>query len=78
MRLHVSQALGYLKDLGHEMSRAKYFRQRKKIQEMKLERMHFIAKYFPDQHLERIDRCELVDRLWWENYHAEKDPCRIH
>ena len=28
---------------------------------MKLERMHHIAKYFPDQHLERIDRCELIE-----------------
>ena len=76
MRLHVPQALEYLKDAGHEMSRAKYFRQRKKIENMKLERMHYIAKYFPDQHLERIDKCELVEKLCWENYHTEKDPMK--
>jgi hypothetical protein len=69
MRLHVPQALEYLKDAGHEMSRAKYFRLRKNVENMKLERMHYIAKYFPDQHLERIDRCELIEKLMWENYH---------
>ena len=76
MRLLAPQALEYLKNAGHEMSRAKYFRQRKKIEEMKLERMHHIAKYFPDQHLERIDRCELIEKLCWENYHACKDPAK--
>ena len=76
MRLLAPQALEYLKNAGHEMSRSKYFRQRKKIEEMKLERMHYIAKYFPDQHLERIDRCELIEKLCWENYHACKDPAK--
>lgn len=74
MRLHPTQALHYLKEAGHEMSRAKYFRHKKKIHEMKFERMKYIADYFQDQHLERIDRCELVERLMWENYYAEKNP----
>ena len=76
MRLLAPQALEYLKNAGHEMSRSKYFRQRKKIEEMKLERMHDIAKYFPYQHLERIDRCELIEKLCWENHHACKDPSK--
>ncbi len=77
MRLHVPQALEYLKDAGHEMSRAKYFRQKKKIEEMKLERMHHIAKVvYRDQHLERLDKVELVEKLMWENYNVEKDPTK--
>jgi hypothetical protein len=76
MRLHIIQALDYLKDAGHEMSRAKYFRLRNKVEEMKIDRMHAIAKYFPDQHLERIDRCELVEKLMWENYHQCKDQAK--
>ena len=76
MRLHAAQALQYLEDLGYAMSERKYYRLKKKINERKLERMHYIAKYFPDQHLERIDRCELIEKLCWENYHACKDPAK--
>jgi hypothetical protein len=59
-----------LKDVGHEISEATYFREKKKIEEMKFERMQHIALYFQDQHLERIDKCELVEKLMWENYRA--------
>src|SRR6478672_5955554 len=76
MRLHVAQALQYLEGLGYPMSERKYYRLKKKIKDRKLERMHHIAKYFPDQHLERIDRCELIEKLCWENYHASKDPAK--
>jgi len=74
MRLHPTQALHYLKEAGHEMSRAKYFRHKKKINEMKFERMKYIAEHFQDQHLERVDKCEIIERLMWENYYAEKNP----
>jgi hypothetical protein len=76
MRLHVRDALQYLEQHGYPMSQAKYYRHKKKIEEMKLERMHYIAKYFPDQHLERIDRCELIEKLMWENYHQCKDQAK--
>jgi hypothetical protein len=74
MRLHVIQALQYLKDCGYEMSRPKYFRQKKKIESMKMERMRHIALYFQDQHMDRIDKCETVEKLMWKNYHEEKSP----
>ncbi len=76
MRLHTKPALRYLTDVGHKMSEATFFREKKKIEEMKFERMQHIALYFQDQHLERIDKCELVEKLCWENYHAEKDPIK--
>jgi hypothetical protein len=77
MRLHVPQALEYLKDAGHEMSRAKYFRHKKKIEYMALERMHHIAKVaYKEQHLERLDRLELAEKLMWDNYFIEKDPSK--
>lgn len=74
MRLHPTQALHYLKEAGHEMSRAKYFRHKKKINEMKFERMKYIAEHFQEQHLERIDKCEIIEGLMWANYYAEKNP----
>ena len=71
---HPMQALHYLKEAGHEMSRAKYFRHKKKINEMKFERMKYIAEHFQEQHLERIDKCEIIESLMWVNYYAEKNP----
>jgi hypothetical protein len=68
LRLLPKQGLLYLEEVGFPMSRAKYFRQKKKIEDMKLDRMQHIALYFQDQHLERIDKCELIEKLMWENY----------
>jgi hypothetical protein len=55
------------------MSERKY-RRKKKIEEMMLERLHYVAKYFPNQHFERIDR--LVEKLTRENYHQCKDQAK--
>ena len=76
MRLHTKPALHYLRDVGYKMSEATYFREKKKIEEMKFERMQHIAMYFQDQHLERIDKCECVEKLMWKNYHEEKDSSK--
>jgi hypothetical protein len=51
MRLHVSQALQYLEGVGYPMSEWKYYRLKKKINDRKLERMHYITKYFPDTNI---------------------------
>jgi len=60
MRLHLEHAPDYVKHAGFPMGT--YYRHKKKIQEMKLERLHFIAKVaFEEQHLERVDRMELIE-----------------
>lgn len=41
---------------------------------MKFERMKYIAEHFQEQHLERIDKCEIIESLMWENYYAEQNP----
>jgi hypothetical protein len=42
---------------------------------MKLKRLYHIAKIgFEDQHLERIDNCEIIQKLMWQNAKEEKDP----
>src|SRR6478672_8786690 len=76
MRMNLVDALQYLKDTGYEMSKPTYYRHKRKIQDMKLERMRYIALHFQDQHVERIERCELVEALMWENYHLEDDPAK--
>jgi hypothetical protein len=76
MRFHAPEALEYLKKLGMEMGLSTYYRYRKKVEDMKLERMQFIADHFQELHLEKIDRLELIDRLMWQEYEKETQPYR--
>ena len=75
MRLNEKQSLEYLKEVGFDIGPATYYREKRKVESMKLKRLYHIAKIgFQDQHLDRIDNTELCLKLMWENYHLEKDP----
>ncbi len=76
MRFHAPEALVYLEKLGMKMGIATYYRYRKKVEAMKLQRMQFIAQHFQELHLEKIDRLELIDRLMWQEYEKETQPYR--
>ena len=74
MRLDLTNALDYVKLVGFPMGRRTYYRHKKKIQDMKLERMQFIAKVaYEEQHLDRVDRMELIENQMWINYWKEQD-----
>lgn len=75
MRLTEKEALEYLRNAGFEMSDTTWYREKKLLEEMKLKRLYDIAKIgFEDQHLQRIDICELIQKLMWQNVKEEKDP----
>lgn len=75
MRLTIEQSLKYMNDVGYNISQSTYSRIKRKIQSAKFQRLYHIAKIgFEDQHLDRIDNCELILKLMWENYHDCKDP----
>jgi hypothetical protein len=75
MRLTEKQSLAYLKGVGFEIGPATYYREKKKVEAMKLKRLYHIAEIgFQDQHLDRIDNTELCLKLMWQNYHLERDP----
>jgi len=77
MRLTENEALTYLRNVGFETSDTTWYREKKKLEKMKLERLYHIAKIgFEDQHLERIDTCELIQKLMWQNVKEEKEPCK--
>lgn len=38
--------------------------------------MKFIAKHFQQQHVERIEKCELIEKLMWNQYEAESNPSK--
>src|SRR5215204_1079957 len=73
MRLSTEQALQYMKDNGFSISRATYFRYKKKLEEEKLERLYHMANLgFEYQYLDRIDGLELIEKKMWEEYNKEK------
>lgn len=75
MRLSEQKSLEYLKEVGFHCSVATFYREKKKVEHMKLMRLYHIAKIgFQDQHLDRIDNTELCLKLMWENYNKEQDP----
>ena len=38
-------------------------------------RLYHIDKYrFDKQHLERVDTCEVIQKMMWRNFNEEKDP----
>ena len=74
MKLKLNQSLEYMEHVGHKISERSYYRQRKLIQDMKLERMRFIAKVaYEEQHFDRVDRMELIENQMWTNYWNEED-----
>jgi hypothetical protein len=75
MRLTEKQSLEYLKEIGFDIGPATYYREKKKIEDLKLKRLYHIAKIgFQDQHLERIDIYEMGFKMMWQNVSLEKDP----
>lgn len=76
MKLQPAEALSYLKDSGIIMARRSYFRYKKKVDSMKWDRLVHTANLFTEQHLQRIDKLELVESLMWKNYREEKSPSK--
>jgi hypothetical protein len=75
MNLSVKDALDYMKQVGYGVSRATYFRHKRKVERMKFERLYVMSKYgFEEQHLERIDNIEIAKKFMWENYYHCTDP----
>ena len=79
MHLTEKQALAYLKEAGFEMSARTYYREKSKVESLKLKRLYLIAKIgFQDQHLERIDVYEMGFKMMWQNVLLEKDPYKCN
>jgi hypothetical protein len=75
MRLTEKQSLEYLKEVGFMIGPATFYREKAKVEKMKLQRLYHIAQIgFQDQHIDRIDNTELCLKLMWENYNKEQDP----
>ena len=75
MRLTEEQSLVYLKEIGYNIGPATLYREKRKVENLKLKRLYHIAQIgFQDQHLETIDQYELGFKLMWQNVLRERDP----
>ena len=79
MRLNEKQSLEYLKEVGFDIGPATFYREKKRVEDLKLKRLYHIAKIgFQDQHLERIDVYEIGFKMMWKNVLLEKDPYKCN
>ncbi|MGA9744581.1 MAG: hypothetical protein WBQ16_08180 [Nitrososphaeraceae archaeon] len=77
MRLSRQEALAYLRGEGYPISNSTLGRIKSELKRNALGRMHQIAAYeFHEQHLNRIDTCELIAKLIWQEYLRERSPYR--
>jgi len=66
MRLSEKESMQYLSERGFNISIPYYYRLRKSIQNSRFDRLSLIAKQgFVNQHLERIDQLELINKEMW-------------
>jgi hypothetical protein len=68
MRLDEKESLAYVNEQGYDISRAQFYRVKKKIKDSRFERLSQIAKGFVDHHLERMDTLDLVNYEMWRKY----------
>jgi hypothetical protein len=77
LRLKEHEALAYLEERGHIISRDFYYRLRKEVKEGTQTRLNLIAsEEFSAQHLTRIDTLKTIEGELWNNYHAETNPTK--
>jgi hypothetical protein len=75
MRLSEKLAIAYLKGEGFDIHPATWYREKAKLEKLKLKRLYHIAQIgFQDQHLETIDQYEMGFKMMWENVLKERDP----
>ena len=77
MRLTRKEAVAYLNAEGYPISNTTLGRIKSELKRNSLSRMHKVDAYeFHEQHLNRIDTCELICKLMWPKYGKETSPYR--
>ena len=77
MRMTVKDSLEYIRDLGHSINKAKYYRVLGHIDLVANQRkFDLMGKGLWQQHLQRIEQLETILDLSWVNYTAEVDPSK--
>ena len=70
MHLKPDQAMAYLKDIGHPMSKVTWFRWKRKLNAEKQKRLYEIARIgYEEEHTDSIEEIETARKLLWKEYH---------
>jgi len=78
MRLSTKESLIYLHDHGFPVKEATYYREKAKLQNMKMERLYLMAKVgFVDQHLNKIVKLECIEKEMWKNIENVKIHIKV-
>jgi hypothetical protein len=79
MKFSEKESMQFLSDKGFKISVPQFYNLKRKIQNSRFDRLALIAKQgFVDQHLERIDQLETVNKEYWKLYNQtnEKDTLK--
>ena len=68
MRFNEKESLEYVREQGYQLSSARHYRIKKRIQDSKFDRLNEKIKGFVDHHLERLDTLELINHEMWTSY----------
>lgn len=77
MRMTVKDSLEYIRDEGHKISQAQYYRILSHIDLVANQRkFDLMGKGLWQQHLQRIEQLETILDLSWINFKTEVDPSK--
>jgi len=71
--LNETESIKYLADRGFKISARYLYKLKKKVKENRFSRLALIAKeQFQDQHIQRIENLEVIQKEYWKLYRLEK------
>ena len=71
--LNETESIKYLADRGFKVSTRYLYKLKKKVKENRFSRLALIAKeQFQDQHIQRIENLEVIQKEYWRLYRLEK------
>ena len=73
MRLSEKEALAYMEEHYHKISREKYYRILGRVSSETRKRLFEICKNFKERHMQRIDELETIRRKLWEVFRSTED-----
>ncbi len=77
LRLTEKEALKTLRDRGHKISAATYYRLKKEIQESTRDRLNTIANTeYLQQHIDRLNNLNTIHNELWKQYKRENNPTK--
>lgn len=73
--LNETESIKYLYERGFKISARYLYKLKKKVKDSRFHRLSLIAQSgFKDQHIQRIEQLEVINKEYWKLYREEKKP----